>query len=83
MPSRFVVDADNLLLTDLCRLLSEEHGIHTTYQDLWKLVGQGAVPARRVGRHWVVRRDDAPQIAQVIASPPPATRTHRGPPQAA
>lgn len=58
---------DSIPLTDLPRAL-REHGAAPSYQQCWKAIVAGDVPARRAGSRWTVRAADLPEIARTLSA---------------
>jgi hypothetical protein len=54
-------------LTDLPRAL-RAHGVQATYQQCWRAVVAGDVPAQRDGSKWRIAEADLPRIAQTFTS---------------
>lgn len=58
---------ENIPLTDLPRAL-REHGAAPSYQQCWKAVIAGDVPAARAGSRWIVQAADLPAIARTLTA---------------
>jgi hypothetical protein len=52
-------------LTDLPRAL-RVHGVKVSYQQCWRAVVAGDIPAQRDGSKWRVVEADLPRIAQAL-----------------
>lgn len=52
-------------LTDLPRAL-RTYGVQTSYQQCWRAIVAGDVPAQRVGSKWRIAEADLPRIAQAL-----------------
>jgi hypothetical protein len=59
--------SNNVPLTDLPRAL-RLHGLRLSYQQCWKAVVSGDVPARRAGSRWIVEAADLPEIARTLTA---------------
>jgi hypothetical protein len=62
MPS----DSSRIRLTDATRKLFQQYGKQVAYNDLWRHVAQGSVPAERIRGRWHVREADLPRIAEAL-----------------
>ena len=54
-----------LSLTDAPRALAA-YGTPPSYQQLWKAVVAGRVPAEKVGKRWMIRTDDLEIVAKAL-----------------
>jgi hypothetical protein len=53
-------------LVDTLSVLRTEFGVDVTYARLWTAAAAGRIPATRSDRHWWVRRDDLPKVAEAF-----------------
>lgn len=58
---------EQLTITDTARAL-REYGVRLTYQQIWRAVVAGDIPAKRIGKKWMVAQSDLPSIAQQLAA---------------
>lgn len=54
-----------LYLPDATRALNAA-GVMATYPQLWRAVVEGRIPAERIKRRWMIRKDDLPKIADTF-----------------
>jgi hypothetical protein len=60
------IDPDLLSLPETPRVLREEYGRAPDYNQVWRLVTAGHVPAERRGARLYVQRTDLPRIAELL-----------------
>jgi hypothetical protein len=60
------VSSERLALVDALRTLREQCGEAPDYNQLWRLVARGDVPAERIRGRWSVNRSDLPQVAAAL-----------------
>jgi len=54
---------ESVTLTDLPRAL-RDFDVSASYQQCWRAVVSGDIPARRAGRKWLIAENDVPTVAR-------------------